>query len=261
MGDRSASPTPIGVAVTRDEGDDGPLTRLLEARGLRVYPWPVIRTAPPADPGPLERALAALDGFDWAVFTSPRAAAAVAGVERPAAVKVAAVGEATAAALADVGWAADVVPATQTGEALVAALTEAGVGAADRVLLPASAIARDVVPDGLERLGAEVVRVTAYRTEAAPLDAAVCRAELASGAVKVITFTSPSTVQNLQVALGPEVMGLAVAARAAAIGPTTADAVREAGWDRVVVADPHSLEGLADRVAELAARDAVQEVL
>lgn len=256
----STSPPGTGVAVTRDEPGDGPLTRLLADRGFRVYHWPTIRTVPPADPSALDEALSALDRYDWAVFTSPRAAASVRDVQRPPSLDVAAVGESTAGALADAGWVVDLVPETQTGEALVIALSEAGVGDGDRVLFPASAIARDVVPDGLARLGAEVVQVVAYRTEAAPLDRAACRAALETGAVEVLTFTSPSTVRNLAAGLGPELMDLAVrSTRAVAIGPTTAEAVREAGWGEVVVAEPHSLEGVAQRVADLADRDRIQE--
>ena len=254
------APTGAGVVVTRDEAEDGPLSTLLADHGFRVLHWPTIRTAPPEDPGPLEAALAGLDDYDWAVFTSPRAAAAVAGLEPPPALSVAAVGETTAEALAEVGWVVDLVPATQTGEALVVALAEAGVGEGDRVLFPASAIARDTVPDGLERLGAEVTEVVAYRTEPAPLDVASCRVALESGAVEVLTFTSPSTVQNLQAALGPQLFALAARrARAVAIGPTTAEAVRAAGFDDVIVAEPHSLEGLAARVADLAGRDPIEE--
>jgi uroporphyrinogen III methyltransferase/synthase len=250
----------VGVAVTRDEVEDGPLTSLLADRGFRVYPWPTIRTAPPDDPQPLRAALRELEIFDWIVCTSPRAATALANVERPGSLRVAAVGAATAAALEDVGWSVDLVPDEQTGEALVDALRAAGVGDRTRILFPGSSIARDVVPAGLETLGARVLQVVAYRTEPAPLDAAVCRAELESGAVTVLTFTSPSTVQNLQQALGPEVFGLAVRrARAVAIGPTTAEAARSAGFETVAMADPHSLEGLADRVAELADRNETQE--
>ena len=250
----------VGVVVTRDEGDDGRLTTLLADRGFRVLHWPTIRTAPPEDPGPLQSALSALEDYDWAVFTSTRAAEAVAGAEPPAALRVAVVGEATAAALADVGWVVDLVAEPGTGEALVVAMAEAGVGEGHRVLFPASAIALETVPEGLARLGAAVDRVTAYRTEAAPLDVAVCRAALESGAAAVLTFTSPSTVENLEAALGPDTFELAVRrARAVAIGPTTARAVRDAGFGDVAVAEPHSLEGLADRVADVATRDRLEE--
>lgn len=246
-----------GVVVTRDEPENGPLARLLRARGLRAQHWPTIRIAAPADPAPLEEALASLADFDWVVFTSPRAVDAV--LERvgtPGRLpRIAAVGESTASALEAVGWAVDLVPATQTGDALVTALVEAGMGAGTRLLFPASAIARDTVPDGLGEAGVVVVQVEAYRTEPAPLDRISCRAAMKSGAVSLITFTSPSTVENLETALGQELFEMArTRMRAVAIGPTTGEAARRAGFD-VVIAESHSLEGLAERVAMVAGHD------
>lgn len=249
-----------GVVVTRDEGPDGRLTALLRDRGLTVHHWPVIGTAPPEDPAPLARALAALDTFDWIVITSRRVAGVLAerGARPPAGLSVAAVGESTAAALEGAGWSVDLVPATQTGEALVEALRSHGVGPGTRVLFPASSIARDAVPDGLEAAGAEVERVVAYRTEPAPLDRDACRRSLEEGAVDVITFTSPSAVRNLVRAAGSELTASLRGLRTVVIGPTTAEAARSAGFEPAV-AEPHSLEGLAQRVAELAARARIEE--
>ncbi len=247
-----------GVVVTRDEGPDGPLTGLLRERGFSVHHWPVIRTAPPSDPAPLRAALGELDAFDWVVFTSPRAVAAV--VERVAAPagahpRCAAVGEATARALEDAGWPVELVPETQTGQALVRALLSAGLGSGTRVLFPASDIARDAVPDGLGEAGVVVVQVEAYRTEAAALDRDVCRAALDAGTVDIVTFTSPSTVKNLERGLGRELFDrVRSGATAVAIGPTTAEAAERAGFD-VCIAEPHSLEALAERVAEVALRN------
>lgn len=247
----------LGVVVTRDEAEDGPLTRLLRERGFRVHHWPTIRITPPADAAPLEEALAGMAAFDWVVFTSPRAvAAAVERVgSRRSPPKIAAVGESTASALEAAGWPVDLVPRTQTGEALVTALIDAGMGPGTRVLFPASAIARDTVPDGLGELGVVVVQVEAYRTEPASLDREACRAVLEAGAVGVVTFTSPSTVENLEAALGSDLFEMTTTkTRAVTIGPTTGAAARRAGFD-VVVAEPHSLEGLAERVALLASRE------
>ena len=244
-----------GVVVTRDEGPDGPLTALLEARGLPVLHWPTIRIAPPADTGPLDRALGSLAGFDWVVFTSPRSVGALEerGARLPEGVRVAAVGASTASSLTAAGWPVDLVPDTQTGEALLAELRAAGVGPGARVFLPASGIARETVPAGLREAGAEVVQVDAYTTEPAPLDRTGCRAALEEGRAAVLTFTSPSTADNLAVALGPTVLALArERAVAVAIGPTTAAAVRELGFPEVSVAEPHSLEGLAERAASAA---------
>lgn len=248
-----------GVVVTREEGPEGPLTRLLRGRGLPVHHWPTIRVAPPTDPAPLDAALAELIEFDWLVFTSPRAVAAVmdriaAGSAITGCPRMAAVGEATAGAIEEAGWSVDLVPPRQTGEALVAALLSADMPPGTRVLFPASAIARDTVPDGLGEAGVVVVQVEAYRTEPASLDRVACRKALESGAVSLVTFTSPSTVANLERALGGELFGLAVLrTRAVAIGPTTGEAAERAGFD-VEVAEPHSLEGLAERVAAVAGR-------
>ncbi len=247
------------MVVTRDEGPDGRLTGLLRERGLTVHHWPTVRTAPPTDVAPLDAALRSLESFDWVVVTSRRVADVLAerGVAAPTAPSVAAVGAATARALEEIGWRVDLVPETQTGEALVTALIARGMDGA-RVLFPASNIARDVVPEGLTAAGAEVHGVVAYRTEPAPVDREACRRLLAGGGVGLITFTSPSTVRNLEAALGPELMTAARRVPAIVIGPTTAEAARSAGFE-AVVAEPHSLEGLAERVAAVAARESIEE--
>lgn len=246
----------VGVVVTRDEDEDGRLTAALERLGAAVLHWPTIHAAPPVDPAPLRTALALLATYDWLVLTSRRAVEAMGAAARPRLPRVAAVGRATAEAAERVGWRVDVVPDPQTGEALVAALSEAGVGVGTRVLFPASAIARPTVPDGLRALGAEVVRVEAYRIVPAPLDRAACRGSLESGAVRVVTLTSPSAVDHLRTALGPELFGdLAERVVLAAIGPTTGQAARAAGGIRVIESEDHSFEGLVERVVEWSRRE------
>lgn len=252
----------IGVVVTRDEGTTGPLSTLLRDRGLVVHNWPTIRVVPPEDPSPLDEALSDLSSFDWAVLTSPRAAEAFIDRNDAAAqgeLRIAAVGTSTARTLQDAGWRVEVVPDTQTGEALVAALRASGVGAGTRVLFPASAQARDTVPDGLAEVGAITVQVEAYRLEPVRLDTEACRALLEAGAIAIVSFTSPSTVEGLERGLGRDLFErVATGTRAVAIGPTTAEAAERAGLD-VVVAYPHSLEGLAERIAELARRERIEE--
>jgi uroporphyrinogen-III synthase len=245
----------IGVAVTREEGDEATLATLLRDRGATIVSWPAIRWAP-ADPGPLDAALAGLGAFHWVVLTSPRAVEAVAGRDPtwPPSLRLAAVGGATRAAAEARGWPVHVVPSIQTAEALVAALAGAGVGAGARVLFPASELARDTLETGLRRLGAEVVRVTAYRTVPAELNREACARALAAGEVQVISVASPSAVEGLKAALGDRLFATAAASTVmAAIGPTTGAAARAAGVDRVIEASDHSLAGLADRIAAWAA--------
>jgi uroporphyrinogen-III synthase len=228
------------------------LTAALKERGARVLDWGSIAFAPPEDPGPLLVALSRLAEFDWVVFSSPRAVAAVAGPMEapPAALRCAAVGPSTAASLQAAGWPVHRVPDEGTGEGLVQAFRLAGDASGARVLFPASAVAREVIPAGLASLGAEVERVTAYRLVTLPLDPAACRRAVDGGQVQVVTFGSPSAMKGLREGIGDELFArLARTLPAAAMGPTTAEALREAGWLRIASAEIPTLESLAEAAA------------
>ena len=228
---------------------DGPLTRILQASGARVLQWGSMAFAPPEDPAPFLGALGRLEVYDWICFSSPRAVDAVVRrvPEPPARVRMAVVGPSTADALREAGWTVDRVPVDASGEGLVEAFRLAGDASGARVFLPASALAREVIPRGLSALGAEVHQVTAYRTVTLPLDAAECRAAFENGEVQVVTFASPSAMEGLKAGVGEALFGrLAREVPAAAMGPTTAGALRAAGWERVTIAKEATLEGLAE---------------
>lgn len=259
----SASDTPpplagLGVAVTRAEEPDGPLARRLERRGARVLRWQAIEIAPPHDPRPLADALDALARYDWLVFASAHAVAAVAaalGSRNAPAPRVAAVGRATAAAAELAGFRVLHAPARAGAAALLAELGRAGGLAGARVLLPASAIGRPELAAGLAALGATVDRVEAYRTRPAPLDAARCRAQLAAGAVDAVLFTSPSAVASLADAFGPPGLAPALAGHlAVSIGPTTSRALRELAITPDAEARPSTLDGVVAATVRAVAR-------
>lgn len=240
--------TGVGVVVTRDEPPGGPLAGLLAAAGARVLLWPTVAIAPPADPRPLAHALAALESFDWLALTSVHAVAAVAALRAtlPPALRVAVVGASTAAAVRALGWRVDRQPDEFHTAGLLASFAgdEQGV-AGRRVLFPASDRAATALPDGLAALGAEVVRVEAYRTAPAPLDAGSCRDAAVRGEVDVVTFASPSAVDGLAAALGDAgLTQLLAEAAVAAIGPTTAGALVRRGRVPDAIASPATLDGL-----------------
>lgn len=236
------------VVVTRAEGSDGPLSRELKGLGLRVLWWPAVRVAA-ADSAPLEAALARVESFGWIVFASRQAVAAVLArlARKPARVRIAAVGKATAQVLRQRGWTVDLVPEEGNAAALIAAFA-AQWSPADRgvrILYPASSRALPTLTLGLTQLGATVTQVEAYRTEAAGLDLAECRAWIARAAIGAVTFASPSAVSELAQALGEEDFGrLLSGAAAVAIGRTTALEVSARGHN-AVVAESATLQGLA----------------
>jgi uroporphyrinogen-III synthase len=239
------------VVVTRAEASDGPLSAELRNLGLRVLLWPAVSVSA-ADTGPLEAALERVRRFDWIVFASRHAVAAV--IERmpaaPAGVRIAAIGQATAQVLRQRGWPVDLLPDEANAAGLVSAfaaqsLAEVGAGEAVKVLYPASSRALPTIAAGLAQLGAEVAQVEAYRTEAATLDVEDCRAWIARDGVGAVTFASPSAVIELENALGKEHFDrLLSQAAAVSIGPTTARELSERGHASAV-AESATLHGLA----------------
>jgi len=234
--------------VTRAEGSDGPLTRELRSLGLQVLSWPAVSVAA-ADPGALEAALAAVQSFDWMVFASRHAVAAVLTrlPAAPARVRIAAVGKATALTLRQRGWPVHLVPDEANAAALVAAFAAQGpsAGAGLKILYPASSRALPTLAAGLSQLGASVTQVEAYRTEAANLDLAECHSWIARDAVGAVTFASPSAVAELARSLGAQDFGrLLSGAAAVAIGRTTARELAARGH-AAVVAESATLHHLA----------------
>jgi uroporphyrinogen-III synthase len=233
------------VVVTRAESENGPLTSQLRDLGLQVLLWPAVSVAV-AETGPLEEALQKIHGFDWIVFASRYAVAAV--TERvataPASLRVAAVGQATAQVLHQRGWPIDLLPEDANAAALVSAFATRPIQGT-KVLFPASSRALPTITAGLTQLGATVVQVEAYRTEPASLNVAECRGWIERDAIAAVTFASPSAVVELERALGKEHFDrLLKSAQAVAIGPTTARELVERGR-APVVAESATLRGLA----------------
>jgi len=83
----------------------------------------------------------------------------------------------------------------------------------------------------------------------APIDAAWLRGELVSGGVHVLTFTSPSTVRHLCELLDDEARAALRHCTIAAVGPTTAEALRRHGLEPDVVPERPGMEELVAALA------------
>jgi uroporphyrinogen-III synthase len=243
------------VVVTRAKGGDDALSGRLRELGADVREIPSLVFAPPADPSPLDAALRDLRRFDWAVFASAtaveRTVARLRAVgQQPAALAalhLAAVGPATAERLARDVREPDLVPAESTGERMAAALAAHVRG--KRVLVPRPAEGRPELVEGLVAAGADVAAVEAYRTLPAPPDAiAPLAGWIEAGEVDAIAFASPSAVKAVAGGLGDRAR-LLRAVPLAAIGPTTAAALRDAGLDVAVLPARYTGADLADAIA------------
>jgi uroporphyrinogen-III synthase len=258
------------VLVTRPRSQADELIALLDAEGARVVVAPTIRIAPPEDPGPLNDAAANVTRFDWIVFASANGVDAFLDALRAVSRRtgdsdpttqgefpaVAAVGSRTAERLRARGVDVAVVPEEFQAEALVAALTARASLAGARILIPRSAIGRELIANGLRAAGALVSEVVAYQTVAdtTSSDAAGVRDLLAHGGLDAVTFTSGSAVGNFVQLHGHEAVALLRDTVVAAIGPVTAEIARQLGIDVQVQPATYTAAAMVTALREYFAR-------
>jgi uroporphyrinogen-III synthase len=103
--------------------------------------------------------------------------------------------------------------------------------------------------DGLRVAGAEVTAVACYRTvQAPPQSIAPLGEAILDGTVDAVAFASPSAVRSIVAGLGSRAALLDRCALAA-IGPTTAAALQEAGLRVTVVPTTSTAADLAEAIA------------
>jgi uroporphyrinogen-III synthase len=247
------------AVLTRDPVDAQGYAAALAPLGLEVVALPVTRIAPPADPDALRRAVAA-GGYAAVLVASPRAAHELALARDAAMTELAevwAVGAATKRALAIARIASTVPDGVGSGAELARRLVATIALAGKRVLVPRAEEGRPEPVAILRTAGATVDEVVAYRSvPAAADDPALARGLdlLASRAAAVCGLFAPSQVVALAALLaGRDVSlpALATAVHVAAIGETTAEALRAAGVPAaaIAVARAPTPEGIANAVA------------
>jgi uroporphyrinogen III methyltransferase/synthase len=234
------------IVVTRDRRRAAELAEPLEELGAEVLLLPVIEIQPPADPGPLDRAIACLDTYDWVIFTSANGVRAF--VDRLRDIRslrarICAIGPATKAAVEALHIKVDCMPKEYVAESLLEALAADDL-AGKRVLLPRAAVARDLVPVELTRRGAMVDVVEAYRTMM-PEDASTRAPEILARKPHWITFTSSSAVKNFVTIAGVQPLA---GVKIASIGPITSATLSEHGLTVDVEAHPHTVPGLIEAI-------------
>jgi uroporphyrinogen III methyltransferase/synthase len=251
------------VLVTRAKEQAGELSQLIRGYGGDPIECPTIQVVPPASWKELDDAIAELSLYHWLVFTS------VNGV-RPfmdrlrhrgldgralAGLKLCCIGPRTAEELARQGLQADLIPSEFQAEGVIEALRTAGI-AGKRVLIPRAAVAREILPEQLRALGAEVRVVTVYRTVLPSVDAEQLKGLFRQGEIHVVTFASSSTVRNFcRLFKNPEEMKeVAGRSAVACIGPITAQTVAEAGLSVAILPDENTIPALADAIVRYCSR-------
>jgi myo-inositol-1(or 4)-monophosphatase len=245
------------ICVTRPRGTGKSLLSKLKSFGADALDTPAIKTVPPASWKVLDAALKRLGEFDAVLFTSANAVDAFferarrildRAPKRPN--RVFAVGTKTASALSKRGWRVTGLPEKFEGGSLAKRLGRVG---GKSILIPRAAVAREILPRTLRRAGAKVVVAPAYRTAADRAGLKAFAREARAG-LDWVTFTSASTVDRTRAALGDAgFRTLFERARAASIGPVSSTALRKAGVEPAVEANPYTTDALAAGIVRFCA--------
>jgi uroporphyrinogen III methyltransferase/synthase len=244
------------VLITRPRSQAASFGAALQMAGFEPLYFPVIEIRPMEDLSALDQALAEIGQYTWVIFTSANAVTVVLdrirandGSPLPNDVKIAAIGPKTAEALRICGIEPSFIPDESVGDAILPGL---GNLRGKRVLLPRAEIAHKALPKAIRAAGGVAHEIPIYHTLPTAPDPAGLVA-LKTG-VDVVTFTSPSSVQNfVQIVRqhGVDPLTLPGNPKIACIGPITEKAAQEAGFAADVTADEYTTEGIIQAILDL----------
>lgn len=226
------------IAVTRPAGRAGDWRARLEAEGAEVLELPLIQVTKDVNLHTLAEVFQELGGYEWVIFSSVHGVRyffeefhrVFDDIRSLGLVRIAAVGEATAAAVREQHLRVDLQPRKATGEELVKELVAREAMDSAKVLVVTGNRNREVVVEKLHEARAIVDQLPVYRTEETDLAADPVAADFRTRGADAIFFASPSAVQSFM----DQATALKPGARArrplaGSIGPTTTAAMKQLG--------------------------------
>ena len=247
------------IIVTRTREQASELVASLEENGASCYECATINIEPVEDYYILDEAIERIDEYHWLLFTSLNGvkyffrrlfekgldARDLKGPD------IGVVGKSTADLLLEYGINADLIPPVFTGEGLAESLLDQGVEGRN-VLIPRAVEGRELLPETLRGGGAQVTIAPIYQNVPPEGRREELRAELESGEVDMVTFTSSSTVRNfltmVDAADQEELERLMTGVSIAAIGPITAKTVSDSGLKVDVQPERHTIEAMVEEI-------------
>lgn len=265
MASSPARPSLAGrrIALTRPAASSTGWRTQLEAQGAEVLELPLIQVTREIDKDILHEVLSELGGYDWIVFTSANGVRfffeefrrIYDDIRSLGLLRIAVVGEATAAAVRDFWLKVECQPKKATAEGLAEELIATGSLDSAKILVITGNLNRDTLTSKLEDARAIVDRLQVYKTEETNLaDDPVARDFRAKGA-DAILFASPSAAQSfLDQAGALKLEAKAKRPLSGSIGPSTTAAMKELKLPVDFEAAEPSLESLLTAMTEKLAR-------
>jgi uroporphyrinogen-III synthase len=198
------------VLVTRPAHQAENLSRLISERGGSAILFPTLAIAAMDNPCPIKNTLAHLDRFDWLVFISVNAVTMhsyyIDGgkINCVKSTRIAAIGQATAQALARAGLPVDLVPERGYNSEALLAMPQMQQIKGQSFLIVRGAGGREELATTLIGRGANVEYLDVYKRIIPDSDSSQVCLLLAQDKLDVITITSAEALQNLLIMLDQE---------------------------------------------------------
>jgi uroporphyrinogen III methyltransferase/synthase len=248
------------IVVTRAREQSSEFLALLSEFGAECIEFPTIEIVPPESWDALDRAIHTLESYHWLLFTSvngvkyflQRLKVLGKDVRDLKGLKIGAIGPKTAETWDHLGIKPDLIPREFRAEALVEMFKEYGIKGA-KILVPRAAQARELLPEELRKLDAEVDVVEAYQTIKPDHSSARVRQMLEKGDIDMVTFTSSSTVTNFLEMFrvdGERFRRWMERVTVACIGPITAKTAQGKGLSVNLVPREYTIEALTARIVQ-----------
>ena len=245
------------VLVTRPPAQAPAMSNLLAGLGAEPIECPTLEICPPDNWEKVDEAIHCLSTYQWVIFTSANGVQAfltrLHECQKDArafgGIRICCIGPKTKDALTAWGLTADVVPQDFQAEGILKSLGNLGMSG-QRILIPRAKVAREILPEQLREMGANVDVVTVYQALPPEIDVDLVRLRLQRGEVQYVTFTSSSTVRNF-CGLFPDRQELATLMQqtiVACIGPITARTVEEEGLVVDLMASENTVPALVQAI-------------
>ncbi len=238
------------ILITRAREQADEFATLVADAGGEPMLFPLLEILPPQSWDACNEAIRRLHAFDGILLTSANGAKYF--LQRLTALDidcgnalenkaVYVVGERTRSVVSSFGVRTAELPPVYDSRHLVELLIERGVED-KQFLLPKGNRAGSEIREGVTRAGGRVEEIVVYETvSVAGPDEDLVAQKLRDGAIDVVTFFSPSSFGSFVERLGRELLEKA---RVAAIGATTAEAIRRASVPVHVVAKEPTARGM-----------------
>lgn len=242
------------IAITRAKEQSLPLKHLLQEQGANVIQLPTIDITPIDNFDEIDENIKTLEQFNWIIFTSTngikhffnRLYTNGFDARKLSHSKIVVIGSATLKELKKHGIKADLMPQKHLSSEIIEELQRLNEINGKSFLLPRSDIAMDDIVKNLEKAGGKVTNTPIYKTIIPTNEINKIKTSITIEDIDLITFTSPSTIENLISMLSKEELKKLQNIPKASIGPVTTTKIMELGQQISTEASSHNIEGLVE---------------